>query len=92
MSHDSITVRKLSPIIGAEIGGVDLSRPLDRRVFEEVHQALMESLVIFFHDQNLSQEQHKAPGRQFGELHIHPASPPLPGHSDAVPAARDPRR
>jgi taurine dioxygenase len=44
----------------------------------------MENLVIFFRDQNLSHEQHKALGRQFGELHIHPASPPPPGHPEIL--------
>ena len=84
MNFETITVRKLTPVIGAEIGAIDLSRPLDRQTFQEVHQALMENLVIFFRDQNLSHEQHKALGRQFGELHIHPASPPPPGHPEIL--------
>jgi taurine dioxygenase len=29
--YDTITVDKLTPIIGGEIGGVDLSRPLGNR-------------------------------------------------------------
>ncbi len=84
MSYETITVRKLTPVIGAEIGDIDLSRPLDRWTFEEVHRALMEHLVIFFRDQTLTHEQHKALGRQFGELHIHPASPPPPGHPEIL--------
>lgn len=84
MDSETITIRKLSPVIGAEIGGVDLSRPLDPGTFQAVHQALMENLVIFFRDQTLSHEQHKALGRQFGELHIHPASPPPPGHPEIL--------
>lgn len=84
MDSETITIRKLSPVIGAEIGGVDLSRPLGPETFQAVHQALMENLVIFFRDQTLSHEQHKALGRQFGELHIHPASPPPPGHPEIL--------
>ena len=84
MDSETITIRKLSPVVGAEIGGVDLSRPLDPGTFQAVHQALMENLVIFFRDQTLSHEQHKALGRQFGELHIHPASPPPPGHPEIL--------
>jgi len=34
----------------------------------------MANLVIFFRDQELSHEQHKAFGRRFGELHLHPTS------------------
>ena len=77
--YETITVDKLTPIIGAEIGGVDLSRPLGNQQFDEVHRALAENLVIFFRDQTLTPEQHLAFGRMFGELHIHPAAPHEPG-------------
>lgn len=46
--YETITVDKLTPIIGAEIGGVDLSQPLGNRTFDEIHRALAENLVIFF--------------------------------------------
>jgi taurine dioxygenase len=84
MNYETITVRKLTPVIGAEIGGVDLSRPLPPYVFDEIHRALMENLVIFFRDQHLDHDQHKAFGRQFGPLHMHPASPPPPGHPEIL--------
>jgi alpha-ketoglutarate-dependent taurine dioxygenase len=54
-SYDTITVDKLTPIIGAEIGGVDLSQPLGNQTFEEIHRALAENLVIFFRDQHISE-------------------------------------
>ena len=75
MAYETITVKKLTPHIGAEIGGVDLSRPLGNQQFQEVHDALMENLVVFFRDQHLTIDQHKDFGRRFGELAIHPASP-----------------
>ncbi len=78
MPYETITVKKLTPHIGAEIGGVDLSRPLGNQQFQEVHDALMENLVIFFRDQHLTIDQHKDFGRRFGELAIHPASPNSP--------------
>ena len=70
MAYQTIEVRKLTPGIGAEIFGVDLARPLGNQQFQEVHDALMENLVIFFRDQELTHEQHKDFGRRFGELHI----------------------
>jgi alpha-ketoglutarate-dependent taurine dioxygenase len=76
--YQTIEVRKLTPHIGAEIGGVDLSRPLGKQQFQEVHDALMENLVVFFRGQTLTHDQHKAFGRLFGELAIHPASPHAP--------------
>ena len=54
MAYQTIEVKKLTPHIGAEIGGVDLSRPLGNQQFQEVHDALMENLVIFFRDQHLT--------------------------------------
>ena len=74
MAYQSIEVRKLTPTIGAEIFGVDLGKPLGNQQFQEVHDALMENLVIFFRDQELTHDQHKDFGRRFGELHIHPTS------------------
>ncbi len=77
--YDAITVQKLTPVIGAEIGGVDLSQPLGNRAMEEIHRALAENLVIFFRDQHMSPDQHLGFGRLFGDLHIHPAAPSAPG-------------
>ena len=73
MKNESFSVRKLTPIIGAELGGVDLTQALGDERIKEIHDALLENLVIFFRNQNLKPEQHKAFGRRFGDLHIHPA-------------------
>jgi taurine dioxygenase len=77
MGYQTIEVRKTTPNIGAEISGLDLSQPLGNQQFQEVHDALMENLVIFFRDQELSPERHKELGRRFGKLHVHPAAPSL---------------
>jgi taurine dioxygenase len=77
MGYQTIEVRKTTPNIGAEISGLDLSQPLGNQQFQEVHDALMENLVIFFRDQKLSAERHKELGRRFGKLHVHPAAPSL---------------
>lgn len=75
MAYQSIEVRKLTPTIGAEIFGVDLGKPLGNQQFQEVHDALMDNLVIFFRDQKMSIDQHKELGRRFGQLHMHPNAP-----------------
>ena len=85
MAYQTIEVKKLTPHIGAEISGVDLSRPLGNQQFQEVHDALMENLVVFFRDQRLTHDQHKSFGRLFGELAVHPASPNSPeGHPEIL--------
>ncbi len=77
--YQTIRVDKLTPIIGAQIDGIDLSKPLAGTQLEEVQRALAENLVIFFRDQHISKEQHLGFGRLFGDLHIHPAAPSEPG-------------
>ena len=71
MAFDTINVTPLSPHIGAEISGIDLREPLSNRQVEEVHEALMRHLVIFFHDQPIDFVAHKRFASYFGELHIH---------------------
>ena len=84
MTYASIQVDKLTPHAGAEIRGVDLSQPIDEPLFKEIHAALIDNGVIFFRDQHLTPEQHKAFGRLFGELHIHPAAPAPDGHPEIL--------
>ena len=52
----------------AEVFGLDLSEPLSDQQFQAVHNALMDNLVLFFRDQKLTVEQHKALGSRFGKL------------------------
>jgi taurine dioxygenase len=70
--YNSITVDRLTPIIGAEVGGVDLSKPLNDEQLAEVRRAFLENHVLVFRDQHLSVDQHKAFGRLFGELRALP--------------------
>lgn len=76
--YETITIDKLTPVIGAEIGGIDLAGA-NAQQLAEVHRALIENGVIFFRDQHLSPQQHLQFGRHFGPLHEHPAAPHEPG-------------
>ena len=72
----SFDVRPMAGYIGAEILGVDLRGPLDPQVVAEIRATLLRWKVVFFRDQDLTQEQHVAFGRNFGE--VTPAHPTLP--------------
>ncbi len=89
MAYETIEVKPYTAAIGAEISGVDLGRPLGNQQFQEVHDALMAHQVIFFRDQKLTFDQHKAFGRLFGELHIHPNTPGPEGHPEILPIHAD---
>jgi taurine dioxygenase len=71
-----VTVTKLTPAIGAEIGGVDLSEPLDDGAVAAIRQALTDNLVIFFRNQKpLDDETHIRVGRHFGTLDLSEIQP-----------------
>lgn len=72
----TLEIRPLARYIGAEIHGVDLASPLDEETVAAIRSALLEWKVVFFRDQDLTQAQHVAFGRQFGE--VTPAHPTLP--------------
>lgn len=68
-----ITIVPRHPMIGAEVRGVDLARPLDDETFAEVHRAWLDHMLLVFPDQRISDEQQIAFARRFGELEIHPS-------------------
>jgi taurine dioxygenase len=70
--YDQFELRSLTPHIGAEIRGLDLSQPLSDAAAIEVEQAFRDWMVLVFRDQHLTREQHKAFARRFGRLHVHP--------------------
>ena len=79
-----VTIRPVTPTVGAELFGIDLARPIDDATFHTIHTALLEHQVIFFRDQDISVEAHKAFGARFGQLDIHPNDPGLEGHPEVM--------
>ncbi|MEI9992503.1 MAG: TauD/TfdA family dioxygenase [Rhizomicrobium sp.] len=72
-AHNPLAVTKLSPVIGAEVGGIDLRDPLSPELRDELHRLLLEHKVLFFRDQDIDNEQHLAFARNFGKLYDHPS-------------------
>ena len=83
LNSSPLVVDPLTPTIGAEIHGVDLGA-LDDESFQVLRDALAAHLVLFFRNQDISVEAHKAFGRRFGELDIHPNDPGLEGHPEVM--------
>jgi taurine dioxygenase len=68
----SFEIRRLSPVLAAEIVGLDLSRPLDDKDFARIRSAFDEHSVLVFREQDrLTPEDHIAFSRRFGPLEIH---------------------
>ncbi len=74
----AIQVTPLTPTIGAVLGNVDLSKPLDDAVIAEIRAALLRHKVVFFEDQHITPVQHRDFAARFGELHTHPLYPGVP--------------
>lgn len=62
-----LDVRKLSPALGAEIRGVDLSKPLDDATFAAIYAAWLENLVVVFPGQTLTERQQVEFAERLGE-------------------------
>lgn len=89
MSFTTITVTPVTPRIGADVAGIDLTAALSNRQVDELHRALAEHQVLFFRNQPLDIESHKRLGRCFGELHVHPNTPGPEGHPEVLPIHAD---
>src|SRR4051794_41443241 len=76
----AVSVTPLHPHIGAEIAGIDASRPLDAATLAELWQAIDRWAVLVLHDQHLSDEKLRSFAARFGELEI--------GRSAARPGRR----
>ena len=66
----TITVKPRHPALGAEIGGVDLRRPIDASTLQAIKDAWTEHLVVVFPDQHITDAEHVAFTRHFGEPEI----------------------
>src|SRR5438874_2210933 len=68
-----VIVRPITPTIGAEIAGVDLATaPEDEQVMNRIEQALNDHLVLFFRNQDITDEQQVRFAGWFGPYEHHP--------------------
>jgi taurine dioxygenase len=73
-----IRARRIAGALGAEISGLDLSRPLAADGLAELRRLWLEHLVVFFRDQPLSPAQFMAFAQQLGEPIEYPLVKGLP--------------
>lgn len=85
----AMTVDPLSPTIGAEISGVDMTLPVSPARVAELRALLVQWKVLFFREQDITTEQHLAFGRAFGELEVHPFSDCKPGYPEVLDITHD---
>jgi taurine dioxygenase len=71
VAYDTITATPASPHIGAEIGAIDLTKPLTDKQVEELQDAFARYQVIFFRNQRISFEDQIRLAGHFGPLGKH---------------------
>ena len=70
-SDQTIEIHPFDAPLGAEVIGLDLSKPLSPNDFARIHRAHLDHHVLVFRDQRITPEQHIAFSKRFGPLQIH---------------------
>jgi taurine dioxygenase len=65
---NTISVTRLHPVIGAEVHGVDLSRPLDDETLRQIKDAWYRHTVLVFRNQTLSEDDQRRFASYFGPV------------------------
>src|ERR1700736_104708 len=68
----TIEVTPLHPNLGAEVRGVDLTRPMMPEIFAEIEAAFHHYGILIFPEQPVSDEEQLAFSRLFGPLEVNP--------------------
>jgi taurine dioxygenase len=81
----ALAVAPLTTVLGAEVGGVDLSAPLDDETVAAIRAALLEHKVLVFRKQSLDPTTQARLASRFGELTpAHPVEPSVEGHPEIL--------
>jgi taurine dioxygenase len=79
------SAQQLTPSLGAEITGIDLSNDLSDEQLNQIYDDLIKHNVIFFRDQKISPEKHIEIAKSFGTIEEpHPIYPHVEGFPEIV--------
>jgi taurine dioxygenase len=67
-AYPAFAARPLAPTVGAEIIGIDLSKPMSDDMFAQVLDAWHQHLVILFRGQHITEDQQVAFAERFGPI------------------------
>jgi taurine dioxygenase len=66
-----VEINRLSPVMGAEVRGVDLAVPMDPATFDLILDAFHRHLLLRFPGQHVTEAQQVTFSRRFGDLQVH---------------------
>ncbi|MEU5717065.1 TauD/TfdA family dioxygenase [Streptomyces sp. NPDC020403] len=81
-AYRTLTVERITPVLGAEVSGVDLSQEIPAEQLKEIRTAFRDHHVLVFRDQSITTEHHKRFAAAFGEPR--PVNPPPPGGDPCI--------
>lgn len=85
-----IKLKPLSGVLGAEIEGVDLGKPVDGSQLKELRDAFSRYHVICFREQVLTPEQHLGFARQWGRINVNRFFKPVEGFPMIAEVSKEP--
>lgn len=88
LRSNTIRIDPIAGALGAEVDGVDLGRPLGGETVALLRSALLEHLVLFFRDQDLTPELLLAAARQFGTPIEYPFVRGIEGYPEVIEVAK----
>lgn len=92
LKTETMQLDLLTPAVGAEISGVDLSRPIDSDTQNYLHQAFLAHHVLFFRKQQLQPQHLVTFASLFGPVGTYPYAKPLTDHPHVIAIIKEPEQ
>ena len=92
MCDEAIQVRPAGTTVGAEIAGIDLSRPVSDHARDTIREALAQRGVVFFRNQTLTPDQHIVVARRFGDININRFFSHADGYPEIALVVKEPHQ
>ena len=86
--NNRLSITPIAPALGAEISGVDLSKPLGDELITALRAAWLRYQVLFFRDQNLTPSQQLAFARNFADIDVYPFVKGLDDCPEIIPVLK----
>ena len=84
MAYKTISIEPIAGSCGAEVSGVNLAKPINRKTFTEMYEAWLKYQVLFFRDQKLTSGEYLKFAKKWGGIHVHPFVKGLRRHPEIL--------
>ena len=85
----AIEVKPVSGGVGVELANVDIGAGLSDAAFDAIQANFIEHGLVFFHDQQITPEQHIAFAERWGEINVNRFFPKVPGYEKIAAVVKE---